>query len=188
MDTAKVTGVVCPCPGTPHPDGDTVELRPRLGLAAGIELQNIIVQANREGRDTNSLTGILVEGYVRLGVCAWTFVDAAGKPVPVSPESIQSLLLDDFTRATPIAEKADELYEAMVVGPLVAAAATSSPSTPTESSTSPTDSGSPKSPTPSQPSSISTTPTEDTETTSDWPDGDSRSSQIEPMALLREAG
>ena len=165
MDTVAVTGVVCPCPGTPHPDGDTVELRARLGLAAGIELQQLIVKANASGQTPEAMTGLLVESYIRLGVADWTFVGEGGGAVPVNAEMIQKYILDDFTTATPVAEKANDLYEGPVLGPLVNGVANSSRSTRTGSSTSRTGSGSQKNPKRSQQSSTGTTQTAVTATT-----------------------
>ena len=165
MDTVKVEGVACPCPGTPHPEGDTVELRARVGLAGGAQLQTLIVRANADGMDTAELTGKLVEGYLLVGVCGWSFVDDKGKPIPVTPDTIRSLLLDDFERASPVAEKADSLYEGPILGPLVNGAASSSRSTRTRGSTSQKAPGSRKSPRRSKPSLTSTTPTVVTATT-----------------------
>lgn len=159
MDTVAVPGVACPCPGTPHPEGDVVTLRARLGLASGVELQSIIVTANAQGQPTSVVTGLLLEAYIRLGVSDWTFVDDKGKPIPVTSETIQSMILDDFTLATPIAEKANELYEGPVLGPLVNGAAKSSPTTTTAKSTSQPATGSRKNPKPSRRSSTSTTQT-----------------------------
>lgn len=194
MQTVQVPGIPCPCPNDPlaegdgprHPEGDTVELRERLGLAAGIEIQATV--RGLIGQPDAVIVGALVEAYVRHGVAAWSFVDKDGVPVEVTPDNVQAYILDDFTTASPVAEAADKLYEDAVLGPLVRAAATSSPTTPTESSTSPTDSGSPESLEPSKPSLTESTPTDDTETTSSSPDGVYRLSPIEPMDQLRDAG
>lgn len=177
--------VACPCEGTPHPDGDTVELRPKLGLAAGIEIQSSVRQAI--GQPDGVIVGILVEGYVRHGILAWSFVDRDGAPVDVTPETIQSWVLDDFTLASPVAELADTLYEDAVLGPLVRAAANSSPTTLTASSTSAPDTGSEPNPTPLSPSSTTTTPTDDTATTSSSPDGVYKWSPTDPTDQLLEA-
>lgn len=156
----------CQCPGTPHPDGDEVHLRERLGLAAGVQLQGIVLQGNALKRNLEETTGLLMEAYLKVGVAAWNLRDADGKPLPVTPETIAEQLLSDFVRATPVAEKADELYMGPVIGPLVNGAARSSPTTPTGTSTSRTASGSQKSPRQSKRSSTSTTPTAATATTS----------------------
>ena len=191
MQTVSVPGIPCPCPNGEHAvQGDTVELRERLGLAAGIAIQATVRELI--GQPNAVIVAALVEAYVRHGVAGWTFVDDIGRDVPVTPENIQAWVLDDFTLATPVAEAADKLYEDAVLGPLVRAAATSSPTTPTEPSTSPTDptlsDGSEPNPTPSSPSSTTSTQTDDTETTSSSPDGVYRLSPIEPMDQLRDAG
>lgn len=166
MDTVAVPGVECPCPGTPHPEGDVVTLRGRLGLSAGVQMQQLIIKANAEGQGTPELTGLLMESYIRFGVCDWTFVNEDGKPVPITNDTIQSLILDDFTTASPIAEVADGLYEGPVLGPLVNGAATSSRTTPTGRSTSRRASGSRRNPKRSKRSSTSAIPTDATATTS----------------------
>jgi len=166
MDTVAVPGVECPCPGTPHPEGDIVTLRSRLGLSAGTQLQTVIVQANQSGAPVGEVAGLLAETYLRVGIIEWTFVDEDGKPVAVTPENIERLLLEDFARATPVADKCDELYAGTVLGPLVNGAAKSSPTTPTAKSTSRPATGSRRSPKRSKPSSTSTTLTGATATTS----------------------
>jgi hypothetical protein len=166
-------------------DGNEVGLRDKLGLAAGIEIQATVRALI--GKPDAVIVAALVESYVRHGIESWTFTDKDGAPVPVTPETIQSMVLDDFTLATPVAEAADALYEDAVLGPLVRAAANSSPTTPTESSTSPTDSGLDESPTPSSPSLTPTSQTEDIETTSSLPDGVYRFSPTDPMDQLLDA-
>jgi hypothetical protein len=133
--------VACPCPGTPHEDGDTVDLRDRLGLAAGTAVQHLVIEANK-GRpadalaDTAAITGLLSEAYLLHGVESWSFLDADGKPLPVNADTIRSVLLSDFALAYPVAEAADDLYMAAVILPLVPKAKTLSPPTPTRKSTS----------------------------------------------------
>jgi hypothetical protein len=167
--------IACPCPGTPHPDGDTVSLREKLGLAAGIAIQRMVIDANQNRPDTAELTGKLAEGYLLHGVEAWTLVGENGGAVPVNETTIRQRLLDDFTVAAPIADAADKLYMAAVILPLVNGAQTSSPSTPTNGSTSRPRSGTSKRPKPSKQSSTTTTLTELTETTSPVLAGASRS-------------
>ena len=157
--------VSVPCSTDEHPDGDTVSLRPKLGLAAGVTAQQTI---QRIAKDTTSeeVTGLLLESYLRGGVAAWTLHDDTGKPIELTPETLQDQLLDDFIRARPIADKADELYFAAVVAPLVDAVSKSSRATRRKPSTSaPKDSqASPRKP--SRRSSTSTTPTAATVATS----------------------
>lgn len=156
--------VVVPCPTGEHPDGDSVSLRPKLGLAAGIEAQQTI-QKIAQDTPSEEVTGLLLELYLRKGVVEWTLHDESG-PIELTPESLRSELLDDFARAEPIADVADSLYYAAVVAPLVAAASKSSQATPPA----PTTSASTDSPASrrkrSKPSSTSATPTAATEPTS----------------------
>ena len=154
-----------PCPTGEHPDGDSVSLRPKIGLAGGVEAQQTI-QKIANNATAAQVTGLLLSVYLRHGVAEWTLHDDAGQALPLTPDTLQSALLDDFALAQPIADVADELYYAAVVAPLVAAASRSSqatrPATPTSASTE-----SPASrPKPSKRSSTSTTPTAGTAPTS----------------------
>ena len=169
--------IPCPCPGAPHEE-DTVTLRDKLGLRAGVSIQNLLVDTITQSADRMTaadITGLLVEGYLLYGIESWTLVDAKRNPVPVSKETITDILLSDFTLAEPIANVADGLYPKAVADPLVRRANQSSPPTPTDESTSaPPTTLRPK---PSKQSSTTTTPTDGTETTSTSPDGVSRSSR-----------
>ena len=160
--------IPCPCPGTPHPDGDTVELREKLDLKAGMAVQRLIIEANSATRkmDEAELTGVLAEGYLLYGVEAWTLIDEAGALVPCTKDTIRARLLSDFTLAAPIAEAADGLYMAAVILPLVTKAARSSPTTPTNGSTSAPQGGTRPRRKRSKPSSTTTSPTDVTETIS----------------------
>jgi hypothetical protein len=163
VEQHPVSGIPCPCEGTPHPEGDTVQLRKRLDLARGIRLQALILAAN--AADTATAAGALAEGYLLAGVCAWTFRDKLGKPVPVNDGTIRELLLDDFERSARIAEEADGLYMQPVLAPLLARVPKSSPTTTMVASTSPTGNGSPVTPRRSRRSSTTTTLTDATTTT-----------------------
>jgi hypothetical protein len=158
----------CQCPGSPHPDGDLVYLRPRLGLAAGIAIQRLIVEANQDRADSAEISGQLAEAYLLHGVAGWNLVgEGEGeKPIPVNEDSIRLYLLSDFVRSAPVADAADDLYMAAVLGPLVNRALASSPTTSTSGSTSATRRGKSKAPRPSKPSSTTTTRTAATATTS----------------------
>lgn len=165
IESVPVT-TACPCPGTPHANGDTVYLRARLGLAAGIAVQRLIIESNQPRPDVAEITGLLAEAYLLHGVESWTFTDEQGEAVAVNPVTIRSILLADFSLASPVADAADDLYMAPVILPLVNRAQTSSPSTPTNGSTSRRRSGTSKRPKPSKPSSTTTTPTASTVETS----------------------
>jgi hypothetical protein len=155
----------CRCPGAPHPDGDVVSLRLVLGLASGIAIQRLIVEANQDRADAAEIAGRLAEAYLLHGVAEWNLVDERGA-IAVTPEAIRRELLDDFSRGAPVAEAADELYMATVLGPLVNRALQSSPTTSTNGSTSVTLAGRSKPRRRSKPSSTTTIPMDATAETS----------------------
>ena len=132
-----VEGVPCPCPGTPHPDGDTVSLYPKLNLHDGVFAQRKIIAALDSKLDSDEVVATLMDVYCRKGVAAWTLVDADGKPLEVTPEAIEANLLSDFSVGNLIAEKADSLYSAALIDPLRNGAGKSSRPTPIYGSTSP---------------------------------------------------
>jgi hypothetical protein len=186
----------CQCPGTPHPDGDVVELRDKMGYTGGSVLQAEMAEylstPIRERGPWTRLNARLKGLYLEEGIEGWNLLDAEGKPIPVSTLTIREQFLDDFTqadRATAIADAADDLYYEAVLAPLVNRLLESSPSTPTNGSTSqtpstetaPTESpstpGSPKRRKPSKRSSTTTSQMGATVTISSPPVGAYSSSQ-----------
>jgi hypothetical protein len=146
MNTENVPVLVgaCLCPGAPHEDGDYVYLRPKLGLAAGTVIQSLIVKVNRkDSNNVEEIQGVLAESYLIHGVAEWSLVDEKG-PIPVTSETIREHLLSDFERASPVADKADELYMGPVLSPLVKRVAELSATSMTNGSTSVTRTGSAK--------------------------------------------
>lgn len=145
-----------------------VSLRPKLGLAAGIELQQKFrALLLMDPRPTHpEITGILTEAYLLVGVEEWTLADEMG-PIPVSRENIAKYLLSDFELAQPVADKADDLYYGPVLSPLVASLSNSLLDTRTKRSTSAMNGSSPRRRKQSKRSSTSTTQTVDTEPTTD---------------------
>ena len=162
LSTLHPVSVTCPCPGTPHADGDTVYLLPKMGLQGGITAEHQILSF---GGDQSALVGALTETFVRFGVVAWTFVDANGKPVPCTDEKRQELLLTDYTLARDIGDKADELYSAAVIDPLACRLSNGSGRPSRDRSTSPKRRSASKRPKPLQPSSTTTSPMAATTTT-----------------------
>jgi hypothetical protein len=158
--------ITCPCPSSPHAQ-DTVTLRDRLTFAGGLAVRQRIADAVRSRLGDDDIVATMTEGYILHGIGAWTLVDEAGKPLPLTLANIRRVFLEDFSDlAMPLAEVANELYETQVIDPLVKAASSSSPDSPTSESTSPTSEDTPKpKATRSRRSSISTTPTADTATT-----------------------
>ena len=170
--------IPCICPGTPH-DGDTVTLRPKLGFREAMTMQKAIVMARTqqdEDLEVAEILAILAESYVRHGVESWTLVDEAGKAIPVSAAAVDRYLLPHIAAAMDVAEEADDLYQEVVLLPLLTRGSKSSQPTPTTDSTSPSTGSGPDPLKPSRPSSTTTSPTDAIETTSASPDGVSNSS------------
>lgn len=147
-------------------DGQTVGLLPKLGLAAGIELQQrfrALLQVEPR-LSHQEIVGQLTESYLLVGVAEWSFSDDMG-PIPVSRENIAKYLLSDFALASPVADAADDLYYGPVLAPLVASLQTSLLGGSTSEQTSATNGSSAKPRRQSKRSSTSTTQTVDTATT-----------------------
>lgn len=144
----------------------TVSLRPKLGLAAGIELQQRFRNfMTAEPRPTfPEIVGLLTEGYLLVGVAEWTLTDEMG-PIPVTRDNITRYLLSDFELARPVADKADDLYYGPVLSPLVASLSTSLRGTSSSESTPATNGSSPTPRKRSRRSSTTTSRTAGTETT-----------------------
>lgn len=184
MSEPVAVTIECPCPDKPH-ESDTVSLRAKMHLAGGSALQSLFTDhlraatASDQMPDWNAITGWMTEGYLLNGIVAWTLVDAEGKPLEVTQQTIRSVLLDDFELAQPVAQVADSLYYEAVLAPLVRRLSESLQSSQTSGSTSPTKSSkaetarrrspstrrSSKRPTPLRPSSTSTTQTASTAAT-----------------------
>ena len=165
MDFEKVGLGECRCPGAPH-EADELALRPKLGLAAGIELQERFRRLlQMEDRPSwEGIVGELTEMYLLVGVAEWNLVDDLG-PIPVTRDNIRRELLADFERARTAADKADDLYYGPVLAPLVASLSTSLRGGRRAEQTSAAKPSSPKPRKRSKPSSTSTTPTDATATT-----------------------
>lgn len=176
----------CPCPPkggeTRHPQGDTVRLRDRLDYRTVTTIRKAMTVVDTDDPQVRlaERLAICTEFYMLMGIESWTLVDAKGKPVEVSHQAIRDLV---FTSpdVESVSEVAEELYNPVVLLPLVLRASASSLPTPTPSpesddSTSPTsDQTTP--PKPLRPSSTSTIRTVATETTTSSPVGASSSSQ-----------
>lgn len=154
-----------PCPSGQHPDGDSVSLKPKLGLAGGIAARRTIGELT-DGSTEDDVIGVLMEVYLRHGVVEWTLHDDANQPLELNPKTLRAHLLDDIDLAIPIANKADELYSPEVVTPLVKRVAALSQALRAESSTSPQTEPKSSRRKRSKRSSTSTTPTDGTAPTS----------------------
>jgi hypothetical protein len=133
----------CQCPGTPHPDGDLVLLRPRLSWDGGVAASKAVQEYLSGGATDDTILSIGVgRAFLRHGIVGWNFVDESG-PVPVDEPHL-TMFLGDWDSVRHVAEKADELYGETLTAPLVAAASASSRNGQTASSTPPTPGGSSK--------------------------------------------
>lgn len=145
-DPLVPVAVACPCPGAPHSDGDTVFLGPELSLKGGLLAEAMMVRSwQKQDSSGKALTqteaslaveAALREVYVLDGVKEWTFVDEQGEPIEVNEASIRSVLLARYRIARPVGDKADELYSASVLDPLLQRLRKSSRSSPPRASTS----------------------------------------------------
>lgn len=176
--------VACLCSpradGSPrHPNGDEITLRERLDFRSATTVRNAVGFARAEDPDLPpaEILAILTEHYIVHGVEAWTVVDETGKPLPVTKPNLRAILLRNDLAATTVGDAADERFGEQILGPLLAAASTSSEPGPTIDSTSASKDSPSSNPTPSSPSSTSTTPTVATGTITSLPAGGSRSSR-----------
>jgi len=123
--------VACPCPGTPH-DGDTVYLRPELGLKGGIIAQRKFVDLI--GGNADEVFAGLIETYVTHGVDSATFTDEQGETL--DRDAAIALILSKFSIGETVANRADDLYSNDLLDPLVARVSKSLPISRTRGSTS----------------------------------------------------
>lgn len=133
----------CSCPGTPHPDGDIAYLRPYLDYPGGAEALASVTNVTEDPEDPNQTVSSLADVsewparigpvFIRRGVVGWNVEDDDG-PVPVTPEALADLRWED---AYELADRADDLYGAQVLAPLLRRMPTSSKDGPTSGSTRP---------------------------------------------------
>jgi hypothetical protein len=165
----------CICPpkanGDPRHESDTIELREKMDFRSSIAIRNALAlesgQVGDDGQlDMADVLAILTERFVLYGIQSWTIVDAKGKPVDVSHQTIRELILTDIDVATDIGDEADARYREAVMLPLIRRGSTSSPDSPIAESTSAPKPQSTKPRTRSSRSSITSIPTADIATTS----------------------
>jgi hypothetical protein len=177
--------IPCACPTdgqTRHPDGDTVTLMEPLDFRTrqAIRRQIVWVKETTDGFTSGEVFATLDEMFLLLCITGWTLLGPNDKgkigPLPPSRENIAERFMGDDDRfAMPILRKANEMYQDVILLPLLAGASTSSPGTPTDGSTSPKNGTTPRRK-PSKRSSISTIPMVVTGPTQGSLDGGSNSS------------
>jgi len=126
----------CSCPGTPHPEeGDIAYLRPYLDYPGGAEALASVTNVDAEGNstlaDTSEWPVRIGPVFIRRGVIGWNVEDENG-PVPVTREALEALRWED---AYELADRADDLYGAQVLAPLLRRMPTSSKAGQTNGST-----------------------------------------------------
>lgn len=77
--TGRLDLGACQCPGTPHSEGDWIELRTEIGAAELVRLQD----------------GDSIDVLASLGV-SWNLLDADGAKAPLDRDHIDRLFADTF--------------------------------------------------------------------------------------------
>lgn len=109
----------CPCPGTPHADGDTIWLKAALDMDGGLAFASAFSSSGELPIDQ-----ALGRSYLIAGIADWTFQDAKGAAIPVTPANVRRLRWSPAV--IDLAERAAQLYGKDVLLPLVARAQASS--------------------------------------------------------------
>lgn len=116
----------CACPGTPHPNGDTVTFKPKLSFD-----ENVAAIAAIFGGEGPSASSKAWGVYLRAGPIAWNLVDEELEPVPLTREALEALPFEDQFE---IGDLADDVYGETVLAPFLRRMRTSSESGPTTGS------------------------------------------------------
>lgn len=112
----------CSCPGTPHPNGDTVTYPPKLPFDVAAQVIGLIWNVGDVPTAQNAFPL-----YLKTPV-SWNLVGENGAPVPLTEEALDAL---DFADQYEIADYADTLYRGTVLSPLVRRMSRSSETGPT---------------------------------------------------------
>jgi len=121
MSEVLVPVGACRCPGTPHGDGDWVELRPSPTIDIGSAVYAAVANV---GDDPVQLQVEMTRAFLRFGIVAWSFTDELGAPVPIQPRrpefgDVISRLLPFSDGGFLVADRADDLYSEEVLRPLM---------------------------------------------------------------------
>lgn len=153
MSELRVPLGACQCPGTPHPDGDWVEMYPRLDMKRAMA-----VLSRAAGDDEELIAFALVQGYARFGIEDWNLANGEGKKLELNAVNLQRFSEED-PRSLAVGSRGDDLYSQATIVPLATAANSLSPTTQTNGATSAPNGHRPKSRKRSKPSLTTTTPT-----------------------------
>ena len=121
MTDVLVSVGACRCPGTPHGDGDWVELRPSPTIDIGSAIYAAVANV---GDDPVQLQVEMTRAFLRFGIVAWSFTDDRGDPIPIQPRKtdfgdVISRLLPFSDGGFTVADRADDLYSEEVLRPLM---------------------------------------------------------------------
>ena len=105
--------VPCSCPGKPHAE-DTVSIPGVLDARLGAAGTYAIQFTPGIGAD---MEGAITDAWLHNAPRAWTFIDAEGKPLPITIENIDARLTW-ANGGMEVAEKANELYAGDLFSPL----------------------------------------------------------------------
>lgn len=132
----------CTCPGTPHPDGDLLEMRDKLGLAGGSVLTSIALDYIQtpmvQRHPVANLIADLRVAYVEQGAIGWNLLGEDGEPLPFTPDNLKAQVLEDYSRGVAAADAGDQMYYGAVLAPLLAEVQKLSQPTPAKPKTSAT--------------------------------------------------
>ena len=124
------------CPtGLHNGEGDWVALAPTLSLEGGLAAEQDLRDVNLqypEGERENAIQRRWIVTFTKYGAKAWNFHDEDDAPLPFSTQAI----LDDYSIARAIADKAADLYTDAVLRPFLERLATRSPTGRTTATTS----------------------------------------------------
>ena len=121
MTDVLVSVGACRCPGTPHGDGDWVELRPSPTIDIGSAVYAAVANV---GDDPVQLQVEMTRAFLRFGIVAWSFTDEHGASIPIQPRrpefgEVISRLLPFGNGGFDVADRADSLYSEEVLRPLM---------------------------------------------------------------------
>lgn len=117
----------CACPDTPHEEGDIVFVLPKPSIECGAAAEIAMLESADQPHPETWLLARWTDTFVRYGAVGWNWLryddKARHEPVPFDVE----VLLADYGIGRLVAVKANELYQAVFLGPLLEAAEAANP-------------------------------------------------------------
>lgn len=111
----------CPCPGTPHAEGDTIFLRPELDLKGGFTFTSAFSD-NATDESGMPIEQALGMAYLVAGISGWTFTtrNAKGEDIPIPPSRANIMRLRWTPALAEVGEVAAGRYGVTALLPLLA--------------------------------------------------------------------